>query len=435
MRKVLIVSPRFPPTNAADLHRVRVSLAHYRRFGWDSTILCLDPETSDSPLDPALAEALPQNIRVTRVRAWSERFCRRFGFGQLGYRSLLPLYRTGCELLKQEHHDVVFFSTTVFLSFLLGPLWKRRFGCKIVYDFQDPWYSEQPLYTRDTVPGSWWKYRLDRWMARYLERFALTAADHIISVSDGYVRSLSHRYARLESSRFTVLPFSAPSDDYDFVRMHSIRQAVFQPNSGLVHWVYAGRAGPDMDPILSVLFQSLAAFKTKDADFIARLRLHFVGTNYASAARTYKLVEPLAHAHGVQDLVEELSTRVPYFQTISLYDASDAVLLIGSIHADYTASKLLPCILSKKPILALFHRQSLISRIARQFSNVFLATFDQNPSEPLFHVQVAKGIEWLCAPTFDPLAVDLALKSWSAEESTRAQCAIFDRISWPASPS
>src|SRR5207248_5961270 len=140
--------------------------------------------------------------------------------------------------------------TTVFLAFVLGPLWKRRFACKIVYDFQDPWYSEQSPYTPATVPGTWWKYRLDQSLARYFERFALKSADHIISVSDGYVRCLTQRYAWLNPCKFTVLPFAAANEDYKFVCDHAIKQTIFDPDSRLLHWVYAGRAGPDMDPVL-----------------------------------------------------------------------------------------------------------------------------------------------------------------------------------------
>jgi hypothetical protein len=353
----------------------------------------------------------------------------------LAYRSLLPLYRAGSRLLRRERHDVAYFSTTVFLTFVLGPLWKWRYGCRIVYDFQDPWYSEQPLYTRETVPGQWWKYRFDQWLARYLESFALKAADHVVSVSEGYVQSLSQRYAELGLPKFTVLPFAAANEDYDFVRDHGIKQTVFQPDSRLVRWVYAGRAGSDMAPILTVFFQNIARLRKENPAFAEGLRLNFVGTNYTSAERTCKLVEPLAHEQGVQDLVEEASERLPYFQTISLYEASDAVLLIGSVHADYTASKLIPCVLSKKPILALFHRRSLVSRIATQFSNVFLATFDETPAEPAFSAQVARGIEWLRAPQFDASAVDAQLKPWLAEELTRKQCAIFDRVLSLAAPS
>jgi hypothetical protein len=428
MREVLIISPRFPPINAADVHRVRTSLAYYRGFGWEPTVLCVDPATSDGIEDAMLARALAPDIRVVKIRAWDEAKSRRFGFGQLSYRSLLPLYRAGSRLLSERRYDVVFFSTTVFMSFVLGRLWKRRFGCKIVYDFQDPWYSDTSIYTRDTAPGSWWKYRLDQSFARHLERFAMRAADHAIAVSPAYVATLTSRYPWLDSSKFTVLPFGANADDYNFTRKQDIKQTIFSTGPDVVRWVYAGRAGSDMTPILAALFQALAALKAQDAEFAAKLKLDFVGTNYASPERARKLVEPTARAHGIEELIREHPERVAYFQTIALYDASDAILLIGSVHADYTPSKLFSCILSKKPILALFHRQSPAVEIARRFPNVFLATFDDNPAEPQFQKRIAEGIAWLRAANFNAAAIDAEIEPWSAKALTEAQCAIFDRI-------
>lgn len=428
MRKVLIVSPRFPPANAADLHRVRVSLALYRRFGWEPTVLAIDTATSDGLEDPMLARALPRDVRVLRIRAWEERKCRRFAFGQLGWRSPVPLYRAGIRLLRHERFDVVFFSTTVFTSFLLGRLWKRRFGCKIVFDFQDPWYSDVCLYTRDNAPGGWWKYRLDQRLAKHFERFALRAADHIIAVSDGYVAALTQRYPWLDRAKFTVLPFAASREDYEFVAKHAIRQTTYQADRGCVHWVSVGRAGSDMAPILEVLFQSIATLKVRAPEFAARLRLHFVGTNYAPADRTYKLVEPLAQAAGLGDVVDERSQRVSYFQAVATNHDSDAILLIGSVDADYTPSKLLSCMLAKKPTLALFNRSSPATQIAATFPNVFLATFDETPAEAQFHAGVEQGIAWLRAPKFDPAAIDRAMAPWTAETLTQAQCAVFDRI-------
>ena len=429
MPRVLIVSPRFPPTNAADLHRVRASLGHYRQFGWDADVLCVDAATADCIDDPMLAQSLPQDVQVTRVAAWSEAACRRLGFGQLAYRSLVPLYRAGSELLRRKRYDVVFFSTTAFLCFVLGPPWKRRFGCRIVYDFQDPWYDERSPYTPETVPGRWWKYRLDQWLARHLERFAMASADHVVAVSEGYVRALQSRYPWLRPADFSVLPFPANAADYEFVSRHSISQTVFRADGSATHWVSAGRAGSDMDAVLRALFQGLARVKSTDAEFAARLRLHFVGTNYAPPERTRKLVEPIARQHGVGDLVEELPERLPYFDAIALHQASDGILLIGSVDADYAASKLFTCVLSKKPILALFHRQSPVSRQAAQFPNVFLATFDEDPSEPAFQAQILKGLEWLRAPQFDPSTIEARIRPWSAQEAARLQCAVFDRAS------
>jgi len=429
MPKILIVSPRFPPTNAADLHRVRQSLPYYARHGWNATVLCVDTATADGVRDPMLERSLPQGVPIVRVKAWREATCRRFGFGELSYRSLLPLHRAGRRLLRREAYDVVFFSTTAFMTFVLGRLWKRRYGCRIVYDFQDPWYTDELAYTPETAPGRWWKYRLGRWLARHLERFALGAADHIVSVSPAYVEQLSRRYPRLDRTMFTVLPFGAAADDYDLARGDAAELAPSPSDRGVTRWISVGRAGPDMDPVLRALFEALAQAKAGDPALAARLRLSFVGTNYAPPERSWKLVEPLAAACEVGDLVEESPHRIPYFDAISLYAASDAILLIGSTDADYTASKLLTCVLSNKPVLTLFHRRSLVAEIAPRFPNVFLASFDETPAEPGFRARIAEGIAWLrAAPSFDAAAIAAEMKCWSAETLTGRQCAVFDRL-------
>lgn len=427
--KVLIVSPRFPPTNAPDLHRVRVSLPHYRRFGWEVTVLCVDAETADGVHDEALGRSLRDDFRIVRVKAWSERRCRHFGFGHLNWRCVLPLYRAGTRLLRGERYDVVFFSTTVFTVFVLGPLWKRRFGCRIVYDFQDPWYDERIHYTRETAPGRWMKYRLTRAVSKHLERFALRATDHIISVSEKYVTALCRRYPRLRPEQFSVLPFAGTQADYEFVRDHKVAARLPARDPMDVRWVYVGRGGPDMVPALSALFRYLAILRETDPAFANRLRVDFVGTNYSPAERTFKLVEPTACRYGVEEMVRETPERQPYFEALSLYETSDAVLLIGSIHDDYTASKLIPAVLSKKPILGIFHKNSLVSSIAADFPNVFLANFAKSPEEPGFAARLADGVAWLRTAKFDGISLDRRLKPWSAVEMTRRQADIFDRVS------
>ena len=429
MPSVLIVSPRFPPTNAPDMHRIRVSLGHYAHCGWEPTVLCIDPETADGVDDPLLEQSLPAGLRVIKVRAWLEKTCRKFGFGEFSYRSLVPLHRAGRKLLADKHHEVVFFSTTAFLVFVLGPLWKRRFGCRVVYDFQDPWYSEQLGFTPQTVPGRWWKYRLDRCIARILERFAVGAADHIIAVSPGYAEALARRYPWLDRTKFTVLPFGGAPDDYDVLDRSGVSDSIIRSDASASRWVSVGRAGPDMNSVLTVLFEVLAQAGIAAGDLPNRIRLHFVGTNYAPPDRTQKLVEPLAAAAGLARVVEESPLRIPYFEALAIYAASDAILLIGSIEPDYAASKLLTCLLSGKPILALFHRDSPVSKIAADFPNVFLATFSRSPEESRFRARLAEGVAWLQnPPSFDRSAIAAAARPWLPRELTQRQCAIFDQV-------
>ncbi len=427
-QRVLIVSPSFPPKNTPDLHRVRISLPYYREYGWEPTILCVSAESCEGRDDPDLAASIPRDIPIVAARAWDLRRCRRLGFGHLGYRSLIPLYRAGYKILATERYQVVFFSTTVFLSFVLGPLWKRRFGCKIVYDFQDPWYHEALPYTPATVPGKWWKYRVDQILARFLERLALRAADHIIAVSQAYKHALSRRNQRLSEADFTILPFAATDDDYKYAKHRQIKWRGFDRISAGAHWFYVGACNHSMAPIVSALFALLSSYRNANPVVWQDIHLHFIGTSYAPPGRTQKLIEPLAHAAGIGDLVTEYPDRIPYFESISTYADSDAILLIGSVDADYTASKLLTAVLSKRPILALFHQRSLVSRLAGRFPNVFLASFAATPDEPGFGAQIERGLAWLRAPDFDTAAIERALEPWSAKESTSVQCAIFDRV-------
>ncbi len=41
MRRVLIVSPHFPPTNAPDHQRVRMSLPYFQENGWEPVVLAV----------------------------------------------------------------------------------------------------------------------------------------------------------------------------------------------------------------------------------------------------------------------------------------------------------------------------------------------------------------------------------------------------------
>jgi hypothetical protein len=183
-----------------------------------------------------------------------------------------------------------------------------------------------------------------------------------------------------------------------------------------------------MGPVVAALCRGLARWRDAHPREAASLRLTFVGTDYAPAGRDFKRVEPIARECGVGDLVEELPGRIPYFEALAFNLAGDAVLLIGSVEADYTASKLLTVALSEKPILALFHRDSLVSKIAARLPNVFLATFAESPAEPEFQTRIADGIEWLLAANFDTAAIEARLEPWSAKEMTRRQCLVFDRI-------
>ena len=120
LRRVLIVSPHFPPVNAPDMQRVRMSLPSYRAYGWEPVVLCVGDEWQDGVREPALAETIPPGLRVVRVPALPRQWTRLIGVGNLGLRCWLHFLFAGARLIRREKIDLVFFSNTQFVTFTLG---------------------------------------------------------------------------------------------------------------------------------------------------------------------------------------------------------------------------------------------------------------------------------------------------------------------------
>lgn len=428
MRRVLIVSPHFPPINAPDHQRVRMALPYLRECGWEATTLAVRAEDVEGTRDPMLERTLPADARIERVAAISTKLTRPLGFGSLALRALPALSRAGSRLLARERFDLVFFSTTMFATMSLGPKWKRRFGVPYVLDFQDPWLSD--FYDRPGAPpppGGRLKYTFALASARRREPAAVRDAAAIVSVSPAYPDTLAARYPEVSRDRFEVLPFGAPEADFDFIRDNDVRQSVFERGPGIRHWVYVGRGGGDMRPALAALFAALAKLRAANSSALDSLKLHFVGTSYAPPGRAVETVRPVAAEFGVADLVEEYTSRVPYHESLRLMVDADLVLLVGSTDASYTASKLYPCILSGRPILAIFHERSSVVSIMRECRAGRCVEFgdDRAPDAD----EVANAIEWgLAAPRDHGPSLDAAAFSkYTARAMTQRLCAVFDR--------
>ncbi len=430
-RKVLIISPHFPPINAPDHQRVRMSLPYFAAFGWQPHVLAVRSECIEGGIrDPLLTKTFPDNIPITYTEALPFVHTRRIGLGSLGIRSFPYILKEGDRLLAQQKFDLVYFSTTVFISMALGSRWYRRFGVPYILDFQDPWLSDYyNLPQSPTPPGGRIKYKFSQLQAKLLEPKALKHASHIISVSPGYPKTLQQRYPYLKPEQFTVLPFGAPEADFEQLPTFNVQQNIFNPKDGKRHWVYVGRGGDDMALALRTLFLGIQSHRRQNPEAWQFIQMHFVGTSYAPKELAIKTVEPIAEEFGIADLVKEHTNRVPYFQALQILTDSDAILMIGSNDSSYTASKLYPCVLARKPIFAIFHRQSSVVDILTDTNAGKAVTFtsDSQPEDLL--TEVTSGLNWLMSipKEFKPKTNWSAFEPYTAREMTRQQCNIFDK--------
>ncbi len=357
-KRVLIVSPHFPPVNAPDMQRVRLALPYFVEAGWEVTVLTVDDPTPTAPLEPELESTLPPEVKVVRAPCCSRRWTGLLGFNNVALRSLPFLWLAGCRLLAGRRYDAVYFSTTMFIVLPLGRLWKMLSGVPYVIDLQDPWVSD--YYDRPGAPRppGGWKYRFAQALARALEGWTLRGAAHLLVVSGAYIDAVRHRHPELHGLPATELPFGSPDPDLARLRTTlAARPSVLPP--GRLRLAFAGALGPGQLAAVDLLFGALAEVRRSGVD----ATIHFFGTSYAVASRPVTLA--LAARHGVEDAVSEQPGRLRYFEALQVTLEADVNLLFGSTDLPFTPSKLLATLAAGRPVLALAPEGSaMIGRLA-----------------------------------------------------------------------
>lgn len=428
MNRLLIISPHFPPVNAPDMQRVRMSLPHFVQAGWEVTVLAADDHEPLAPLEPALLQTIPASVRVVRVRCLSRGWTSLLGVNNLAWRMLPFLVLAGAKIIRQWRPTVVYFSTTQFAVLPLGRWWRWQFGTPYVIDLQDPWVNDYYRQPGAPPPPGGWKYRFASAFAQALEGWTFRRSAHVISVSARYLDDLARRYPWWTGDRGSVLTFGAPDEDFALVRAQlGVAPALLPAGGGALRIAYAGRLGPDMHPALDVLFAAAARWK----DAPRPVTFHFFGTSYAGADRAESTTTALAERHGIAHLVHEKPARIGYLDSLRLLLEADVLLLLGSEDKSYSPSKIYPTLLAGRPTLAVAPAGSVLADAVRALGGAALVTFHQPAGgDPTAISRLAElmktGLDSGTLPA-DPLDRPRLAGNHSAAVVARRQLEIFSR--------
>src|SRR5262245_17702191 len=375
MRRALCISPHFPPDSTAATHRLRLLAPHLPAYGWEPTILTVDPRDYEGRLDPALARSVPPGVRVVRARAWPRTLSRCLGFGDLGMRAFHGLWRSASSLLSSEPFDAVFVTIYPTYPALLGPMLKRVFGVPFVLDYQDPWVGE---WGRSVGPGANGhpdlRSRASRFLAMHLEPKALGAADGVTAVSKATYEQALARTPAAKPRALAELPVGWDRRDLEFL----CDRAAMLPDDGLIHLSYVGTLLPAGFDTLRAVFAAVAKLRADDPSRF-RLRLHFFGTSNQRTAGAPARVLPIASVFGLLDVVTEQASRLDYFDALAVLRDSTAVLVLGSSERHYTPSKVFPALIVERPVLAVMHGASNASDLLKRLGgppSIRLVTYD-----------------------------------------------------------
>ena len=433
LRRVLIVSPHFPPINAPDMQRVRMSLPHYRANGWEPIVLCVTGSEVDGIREPELNETVPDDVTVVRVRCLPLRWTKLFGICNIGLRCWLAFLFAGARLIRRERIDLVFFSNTQFVTFTLGRIWREWLGTPYIFDLQDPWRTDYYERAGSRRPPGGWKYQIARGMAWLLEGWSFARVGATMSVSPYYLGDLRERYRDFAQVPTAVIGFGTSRADLAVAEKLPIDLARFDRRQNQVHFLYTGASGPVMPHSLTVLFNALRLFRERNPAGAARMRFHFLGTSYVAPGQGKNSVIPVAEDCGVADLVDEIPHRLGHLECLRLQQEADVLLLPGSSDLAYSPSKIYPYFLAGPPILAVVFKESVLERLLQRLSCACVASFTEfGPKEPAHEIigrffdHALLGFQPGQLPTRDQAYFDA---HYLAESLTRQQCLLFDRAS------
>ena len=351
-KKVVIVSPYFPPSSRAGVHRARHLAKHLGRYGWTPIVVHVEECHYLEALDDALAGLSSSTSRVIAASAIPISLTRPFGIGDLGIRGYLGIRSRLGELIEEESPDLVMITGSPFYPMLLTRFINRR-GVKVVLDYQDPWRSEF-----NETQSIWSKRGLSHLVAKWLEPRALKFCDGVTSVSQTQNEQLIVQYPFLKDKKIAHFPIGGDPEDFALLTNEVSGQEAVALDKGHLNLVYVGAYLPRAEPLMRIFFRALHNLIEGDTSLKKRLRVTFVGTSNRPEDVRYKPVTQLAVQEKVSAVVFEFPSRVLYSEALKLLARSDGVLMIGSDERHYTASKIYPGLMSGKPYLAFFHEDS-----------------------------------------------------------------------------
>jgi hypothetical protein len=281
------------------------------------------------------------------------------------------------------------------------------------------------------------KSRLSRWLALALEPRVLRHVDAITAVSSATCAPMVERNPWLRGTPMAEIPYGGEAADSTHLRRHPRRNPWFDPADGCFHLCYVGTLLPLGFETLRAALGAVARLREQQPKKCRRLRLHFFGTSNQTTFDAPARVLPVARELGVADCVQEVPGRIDYLDALTVQTQASAILMMGSSERHYTASKLYPGLLARRPVLAVYHEASTVVEVVRRSAQppaAWLVTYSDERRAESCRSAIAQALWEMMNSAYDASAVQWeTLQEFSAERMAARLASIFDRVTQPQS--
>lgn len=392
------------------MHRARLIANFLPELGWHPIVLCVKEEFYEEEPDPDIQKTVAPEVEVIKTEAypvlkvWGKRV-----IGDIGLRAFRQLYQAALTIARNRSIDFIWIPIPSWYPALLGRLLHRKTGIPYGIDYIDPWVFQLAPYQK-TFSRAWLAHQL----ATILEPLAVKDASLISGVSTAYYQPVLDRNFSDKPVAHVGMPYGFDPRDHQ-IEMEGIDYP--WPTDGSVEpYIYAGAFLPQSYRFIQALFLATARLRRENR-WPKAARFYFLGTGFYGGTT----IADYARQAGVKDVVIEIQQRFPFLHIQQFLRSAKGVVIIGSTEKHYTASKTFQCLLSGRPVWAIFHEASSAADILRQCqANPYLVQYvDSMPAYQL-NEYVYETLKAYLYPDKDWRPNLRPLQAYSAKVSAKA---------------
>jgi glycosyltransferase involved in cell wall biosynthesis len=353
MNKAMLIAYHFPPLGGGGVFRTLKFTKYLPEFGYQPNVLTVKNYMYRGR-DLTLCREIPREAKVFRTFSFEHRILRAPRLLNINLKwfylpdeniGWLPFgVFTGEKVVKKENIDVIYATSPIWTSLLIGFYLKKKTKKPFVVDFRDPW-----------TDSAFIKYptKLHEHFERKMERTILSQADYVTTATDLIKDNLVKKYPFLKSKIETITNGFDP-DDFQHLKLHKQTGKFTITYVGSIYGLITAK------PFLIALKEMFDEKK----EFRENIEAVFVG-NYG------KETPYLVKKFGLGDNVRFVE-YVPHRKGLEFMVNSQALLLLitleGSKGEVILTGKLFEYIASQKPIIAIAPENGAASKIIRSLN-------------------------------------------------------------------
>jgi glycosyltransferase involved in cell wall biosynthesis len=353
MKKAMLIAYHFPPLGGGGVFRTLKFTKYLPEFGYQPYVL-----TVKNPMyrekDLTLVNEIPAKAKIHRTFSFEHRILRAPRLLNINLKWLympdqnvgwLPFgVSAGTRIVRKENIDLIYATSPIWTSLLIGLFIKKKTKKPLVVDFRDPWTDNFSI-----IYPTKFHERLDRKM----ERMVLTQADYVTVATDSIKDNLIRKYPFISSRIETITNGFDPAD---------FNGLEIKKKSGKFTITYVGSI---YDLLTAKPFlTALKEFIEEKKEFKEKVEADFVGN---CGKETPQLVREL----GLEENVRFVG-YVPHRKSLEFMVNSQALLLLitleGSKGEGILTVKLFEYLATRKPIIALAPENGLAANVIKSLN-------------------------------------------------------------------